>query len=1220
MQLNRHQTRQLLKNFEFETLLTEELGWDHHKGEVKAEIREGEGDESEYLLIAIAQKRGMGVFLCPAGPDGNVPDYAIRRKIQREVAKSVYEHIIIYAAPLCPPVHGGEKGGATQIWQWVKREQGKPAACREHRYHSEQSGESLIQKLETIAFSLDEEEDLTLPDVTGRVQAAFDVERITKRFYDRFKTEHARFLKFLNGIPDQEMERWYASVMLNRLMFIYFIQKKGFLNDDTDYLRTQLKETQVKGTDRYYTDFLCPLFFEGFAKPEPERSGTAKRLLGKVPYLNGGIFQRHQLEEMEYPPGPPQAGGKEGRASASGGGEGRAPASGEEGRSIQIADAAFEGLFDFFDAYEWHLDERPLRSDNEINPDVLGYIFEKYINQKQMGAYYTKEDITEYISKNTVIPFLFDAARKACKIAFEPVGGISDPDASGGGISASGGGISNPDSVGGSVWQLLRADPNRYIYDAVKRGVELDLPEHIAAGIDDVSKRTMWNEPAPNKYALPTEIWRETVARRNRYEKIHAKLSNGEIDDINALITYNLNIRQFAHDVIENCEGPELLRAFWKAITEVTILDPTCGSGAFLFAALNILEPLYEVCLNRMQTFLDELEHFPRGSDLRSRIPEKFSDFRKILENIEQHPNRRYFILKSIIINNLYGVDIMEEAIEICKLRLFLKMVAQIEEVKQIEPLPDIDFNIQAGNTLVGYATYDEVEKAVTGKLDFDNTINRIKESAEDIEQLFNLFRQQQTDLGGAVRSDDKQVLRDKLKALEDELNRFLADEYKVDLNKQAAYQSWLSSHKPFHWFIEFYGILKNGGFDVIIGNPPYVSIRKIDYTSSLEERLKLPDLYGYVLIRSLDLSSDNGRNGMIIPLSITFSRDFSLLRESLYVEGISWFSSFDKSPASIFAGVNQRCSIWIGCKCKSIERACFSSPMYRWRSITRSCLIDRINYVKIAWKNNKVLGIPKIHDTVLSKVLDIIDVRTHKPSQRVFALPKETLLPLYFSSLACNFISVFKSEPPCLDAHTLEIVSSSSIQKVNLHRKTNISSALAVLSGEIFFWYWLVRGDGFHLTIGNVSNFLKILEKLSPEYQEYLGMLGACLHNRRYEALVFKKNAGKYVGNFNYQGQFPITRRSDLLLLAGLDLDKNTALTIFDNVQRILSINEFAGEKSIPQAVKQKFPPSNIDSNLESDIFAQLDRLIVDHYGFTDEELDFIINYDIKYRMGLGN
>ena len=134
------------------------------------------------------------------------------------------------------------------------------------------------------------------------------------------------------------------------------------------------------------------------------------------------------------------------------------------------------------------------------------------------------------------------------------------------------------------------------------------------------------------------------VARRSRYEAVRSKLSNGEIDDIDALITYNLDLHQFAHDVIENCEGPDLLRAFWKAITEVTILDPTCGSGAFLFAALNILEPLYEACLDRMQAFYDELNYAVKKPH-----PKKFGDFREVLERIEQHPNRRYFILKSLL-------------------------------------------------------------------------------------------------------------------------------------------------------------------------------------------------------------------------------------------------------------------------------------------------------------------------------------------------------------------------------------------------------------------------------------------------------------------------------------------------------------------------------------------------------------------------------------------
>ncbi len=150
--------------------------------------------------------------------------------------------------------------------------------------------------------------------------------------------------------------------------------------------------------------------------------------------------------------------------------------------------------------------------------------------------------------------------------------------------------------------------------------------------------------------------------------------------------------------------------------------------------------------------------------------PKKYKNFRQTLEQIAQHPNRKYYILKSVIINNLYGVDIMDEAIEICKLRLFLKMVAQIEDVRQIEPLPDIDFNIQAGNTLVGFATYDEVEKAVTDKFDFDGTMRPIKEKAEDVKVLFDKFREQQTTLGGDVIPADKQNLQHRLGVLENEL------------------------------------------------------------------------------------------------------------------------------------------------------------------------------------------------------------------------------------------------------------------------------------------------------------------------------------------------------------------------------------------------------------------------------------------------------------------
>ena len=529
----------------------------------------------------------------------------------------------------------------------MKRELGRPPRPRQHTYSKGQSAEALAERLDVLRFTLEEEEEISTVDAALRVAKAFDVEKVTKRFYDRFRTEHQAFLGFIKGIRDAASREWYASLMLNRMMFIYFIQKRGFLKDDPDYLRNRLAAiAKTKGSGKFhsfYRLFLRRLFHEGLGQPEAARDAELGEMLGRVPYLNGGLFDVHDLER--------------------------------DNANIDIPDKAFKQIFDFFDAYQWHLDDRPLRDDNEINPDVLGYIFEKYVNQKQMGAYYTKEDITGYISRNTIVPRLFDQAKRDCAIAFKP---------------------------GGSVWRLLAEDPNRYFYPSVRHGITLDmhdgteldkpraLPKEIAAGLKDVAKRGEWNNAASPEYALPTETWREHIARRQRYEDVRGKLAAGEVCSINDLVTYNLDIEQFAEDAVRTSEGPELVRAFWKAIRNVTVLDPTVGSGAFLFAALNVLEPLYNACLDAMRGLVDDLKH-----SRRKQRPDKLGDFAKVLDEMDKHPSERYFVLKSIVIDNLYGVDIMEEAVEICKLRLFLKLVAQLESYEQIEPLPDIDFNVR---------------------------------------------------------------------------------------------------------------------------------------------------------------------------------------------------------------------------------------------------------------------------------------------------------------------------------------------------------------------------------------------------------------------------------------------------------------------------------------------------------------------------------------------
>ena len=447
------------------------------------------------------------------------------------------------------------------------------------------------------------------------------------------------------------------------------------------------------------------------------------------------------------------------------------------------------------------------------------------------------------------------------------------------------------------------------------------------------------------------------VARRTRYEEVRTKLAAGEVTEVNDLITLNLDIERFARDVIAQSEGPELLRAFWHAMRDVSVLDPTCGSGAFLFAALNVLEPLYTACLEGMRGFLDDLERSARPHS-----PNALSDFKDVLEQVGRHPSERYFILKSIVLNNLYGVDIMEEAVEICKLRLFLKLVAQLEHYDQIEPLPDIDFNVRAGNTLVGFTSLDAVRQAMTvmpngqhrALFDEDRTaLARIEEDADVAGRAFDRFREQQTALGGEVTQQNKKDLGDRLRSLAEELDRLLAAEYGVDLKKDAAYDAWCASHQPFHWFAEFYGIMARGGFDVVIGNPPYVSRRRVaeSYTPKGFQTEGCPDIYATVVERSVSVCRSDGRTSMIVPLSLAFSLGFASLRSHLYGECDSlWFSSFGRIPSALFSfDTRVRNTIYLARKSSRSPKHSFTTRLHRWFDSQRPTLFNGLSYSPFA-------------------------------------------------------------------------------------------------------------------------------------------------------------------------------------------------------------------------------------------------------------------------------
>jgi hypothetical protein len=230
--------------------------------------------------------------------------------------------------------------------------------------------------------------------------------------------------------------------------------------------------------------------------------------------------------------------------------------------SIPVPDKALVRISAFFDRYRWRLDG-PAGAD-EITPALLDCLLEKHTGRKQVGAYYTSEDVTGYMAANTIVPFLLDAVARRCPEVRGRLGGVTS---------------------------------------------------------------------------------------------------------VNELVARNLDVRRFAEDLIRDA-SLGLLRVYLDELETLTILDPTCGTGAFLRAAVHLLLPLYEACLERAGVAAE---------------------------------GRRLWPLQTILARNLYGVDLMPEAVEVCRLRLLLKLAARMRPEDDPGPLAAGCPNVRAGNALTGF-------------------------------------------------------------------------------------------------------------------------------------------------------------------------------------------------------------------------------------------------------------------------------------------------------------------------------------------------------------------------------------------------------------------------------------------------------------------------------------------------------------------------------------
>ena len=670
--MNISRLRNHLTNFQFKELFVEDLGWEQPKDQLLGHISY---DDKKIPYSKISEINGVPVLKFNQKNDSQNS-----KKFHKVVKKKYNKHLLLFS---------DDKSFFTLSY-FSKKEQ-----VRYHDWFKGQSGDYFINKLSSIHFGIEDEPKIS--DIGQKLEKAFNTEKITKKFYKDFKDNHFDLQKYIFGIQTEEEKKWYASLILNRLMFIWFLQTKGFINNDFDYLQTKLQESKKRGKDRYYSEFLTLLFFEGFAKKSIERSPKAKNLLGQIKYLNGGLFVPHSIEE-KY----------EIKTSRK-----------EYKTKIKIQDKAFDKTFKMFSHYEWCLEGKKGKSDKEISPDVMGYIFEKYINelqQKSLGAYYTRDEITSYLSRNTIQKCILEKVNKQ-GYKFE------------------------------NIAELLH---------------KLDVP---------LCKRLLTDENS--------------------------------------------------------------------ILNTLTVLDPAVGSGAFLTVAMKELVNIYSPIIGKIQTLGDR------------NLKNWLDDFE------EKNKSHLYGIKKNIILKNLYGVDIMKEAVEVCKLRLFLSLVSYAFSKEELEPLPNMDFNILCGNSLIGFLKEEGINHSqpVSHSRESENPkqipwSEILGESYDQIKDKYNklVHRYKNKPLSFAQLRELKHKTNQFLKENNKKLNRVLADKcnkkgikYPEILDIQGKkkkvqkrivqpedFYSEIAERNfnPLHWDFAFNEIINRGGFDIILTNPPWEKVK----------------------------------------------------------------------------------------------------------------------------------------------------------------------------------------------------------------------------------------------------------------------------------------------------------------------------------------------------------------------------------------------------------
>lgn len=252
-------------------------------------------------------------------------------------------------------------------------------------------------------------------------RTAFDVEVVTSKFFEDY---HDIFLlvetEVKNTITSDETARLYTQRLFNRLMFIYFIQKKGWLsfNGNKAYLRALFEASQIN-KENFLRDRLYWLFFSGMSNVSESREVHSLEILrerrGEVPYLNGGLFDM----EDEW----------------------------DERDKVSVSNEAFSKILDLFERYNFTVEEStPLNVQVAVDPEMLGKVFEELVTGRhESGSYYTPRLIVSFMCREALKHYLTNTLPAEASDRFVDLG--------------DGSGLLNPEGVLEALRRLRVCDP-----------------------------------------------------------------------------------------------------------------------------------------------------------------------------------------------------------------------------------------------------------------------------------------------------------------------------------------------------------------------------------------------------------------------------------------------------------------------------------------------------------------------------------------------------------------------------------------------------------------------------------------------------------------------------------------------------------------------------------------------------------------------------------------